>query len=41
MSILDEICLAPPEQEARRASPRGFFPASLGIRYDFKIGICY
>ncbi len=41
MSILDEICLAPPEQEARRALPEGFFPASLGVRYDFKLGICY
>ena len=42
MSILDEICLSPGSQEARRRSaPSGFFPVTMGIRYDHKIGICY
>ena len=41
MSILDEICLAPPEQEARTMAPNGFFPVIYGPRYDFEIGICY
>ena len=41
MSILDEICLSSSEQEARSTLPSGFFPASLGVRYDHKIGICY
>jgi len=41
MSILDEICLSSSGQEARSTLPSGFFPASLGVRYDHKIGICY
>ncbi len=41
MSILDEICLAPPEQGAQTRAPRGFYPAAFGVRYDYKIGICY
>ena len=42
MSILDEICLSSSEREARaRRTPPGFFPAMLGVRYDYKLGLCY
>ncbi len=40
MSILDGICMSS-EQSTQRGAPAGFFPASLGVRYDYKIGICY
>jgi len=41
MSILDEICLSSSDQGAFRRTPSGFFQASLGVRYNHKLGICY
>ena len=42
MSILDEICLSSStDQGASRNNRLGFFPASLGVQYNYKLGICY
>tara|TARA_S200000501_G_scaffold291845_1_gene277112 strand:- start:2327 stop:4297 length:1971 start_codon:yes stop_codon:yes gene_type:complete len=41
MSILDDICLGSSGQSSNRTNRQGFFPASLGVRYDYKMGICY
>ena len=42
MSILDEICLSSStDQGASRDNRLGFFPASLGVQYNYKLGICY
>ena len=42
MSILDDICLgSETDQGARNVTPTGFYPATLGIRYDYRLGICY
>ena len=48
MSILDEICLASPEQDARNGVPSGFMNVSgdladetYGARYDFSLGLCW
>jgi len=35
MSILDEVCLSDSEESGP------FEPVSLGVRYDYEIGICF
>lgn len=40
MSILDEICLSS-EQSSRSSTTSGFYPASYGVKYDYKLGLCF